>query len=115
MDVNDNKKMCRTSQSNLQIFTNPLPSHTTNVVEHNDNGHIAIDDISNEDNNLVNFIEQSNPKCDICVTFESRYIIRALDGPLYIIAKIKEMLSHGVLIDPVCMVNVVIEEHLYTQ
>ncbi|MGI4458298.1 hypothetical protein ACR2WA_25535, partial [Klebsiella pneumoniae] len=40
--------------------------------------------------------------------------IRAPDGPLYIVAKVKNTPCRGVLIDPSCMVNVITEEFLFT-
>lgn len=93
-----------------------MPSHSINLVKHNDIDFIAINDIFSEvNNNVLNFIEIDKPKCDPCITFDSRDIIEEPNGPLYIIAKIKWKLPHGVLIDPLCMVNVIMKYYLYTQ
>lgn len=45
----------------IQILTNLFHSHSTNVIKHNDKDYIAIDNIYNEANNIVNLIEQPKP------------------------------------------------------
>lgn len=40
--------------------------------------------------------------------------MHALEGPLHITARINDKPTRGVIIDLVCMTNVVIEEFLYT-
>lgn len=53
--------------------------------------------------------------CEPNITFTSSDIIKAPDGSLYITMKIKDKLLCGVLIDLICTVNVIINEHIYTQ
>lgn len=92
--VNDKgNKFVPPPNQNLQIFTNYLPSHSTNVVELKKPDYVTVDDMCVEANNVVNLIEQSKPKPDPCITFDSREIIDAPNGPLYIIVKIKGKLS----------------------
>ncbi|GLJ18154.1 hypothetical protein SUGI_0320750 [Cryptomeria japonica] len=64
--------------------------------------------------NVINFVEQQeNPK-EPSITFDSSETIRAPDGPLYIVAKVKNTPCRGVLIDPACMVNVITKEFFFT-
>lgn len=74
--VNDkeNKYVAPLNQ-NLQIFTNPLPSHSTNVIEPRPSTNIALYDMCVEANNVVNLIGQSKPKLEPCNTFDSRETI----------------------------------------
>lgn len=91
--MNDKGNKCVAPHNqNFQIFTNSLPSHSTNVVDH-DPSFIVTIDVSTKANNLVNFIEKPKPRCDPSIIFDIRSIIRELNGPLYITAKIKGNLS----------------------
>lgn len=101
--VNDKgNKFVAPPNQNLEIFTNPLSSISTNVVEHKDLSFIAAIDMFSEANS-----GEPKPKCDPCIIFESRDIIRAPDGPLYITTNTKGKLTRGVLIDLVCIVNAI--------
>ncbi|GLJ19066.1 hypothetical protein SUGI_0342280 [Cryptomeria japonica] len=101
---------------NLQIFTDPLPSHTShtsNAIEANDFS-LSSDGLVSMTPNVINFVEQQEIPKEPSITFDSSETIRASDGPLYIVAKVKNTPCHGVLIDPSCMVNVITEEFLFT-
>lgn len=112
--VNDkgNKSIAPPNQ-NLQIFTNPLPSHFTNVIEF-ENLAFSPNDLGLESNNVVNLVGKPISPKDLCITFDPSETIEAPNGPPYIIAKIKDKLSRGVLIHPMCMVKVITGEYLYT-
>ena len=47
------------------------------------------------------------------ITFDYSKIIKALDGPLYIYAKIAQMPTCGCLFDPTSLVNVIIKENIF--
>lgn len=64
--------------------------------------------------NVVNLIDKQEPPKDLCITFDPSETIKALDDPLYISVRIKGIPSLEVIIDPICMVNVIIEEFLYS-
>lgn len=74
--VNDkgNKSISLPNQ-NLYIFTDPLPSHSTNVIE---TGHLAFspDDVGLEPNNVVNLLDQQEPLKDLCITFDPSETIK---------------------------------------
>lgn len=57
-DVNDkgNKSITSPNQ-NLKIFTDPLPSHTSNVIETNDYS-FSPDGLVSMTLNVINFVEQ---------------------------------------------------------
>ncbi|GLJ39441.1 hypothetical protein SUGI_0805560 [Cryptomeria japonica] len=98
---------------NLKIFTDPLPSHTSNVIETNDSS-FSLDGLVSMTPNVINFVEQQKIPKEPSITFDSSETIRAPDGPLYIVAKVKNTPCREVLIDPSCMVNVITEEFLFT-
>lgn len=58
-----------------------------------------------EANNVFNLIDQRQPKPKSnfkpCINFDPMDIIKAVDGPLYILVKINGKFSQGVLVDPV--------------
>lgn len=113
--VNDKENKSMTNpKENLWIFTNTLPSHSTNLNEPKTPNNIAPDEMCVEATNVMSLIE-FEPRLEPCIISDSRETIDAPDESLYIIAKIKGNLSRGVLIDPVCIVNVITKEHLYTQ
>lgn len=93
--VNDKiNKFVASPNKNLQIFTNPLPSHSTNNVKPKKPNYMTPNDMCDKVNNhVVKFIEQPNPHPSSHIMFESREIINAPNGPLYIIVKIKGNLS----------------------
>ena len=107
--VNDkgNKSIAPPNQ-NLKIFTDPLPSHTSHVIKTNDSS-FSPDGLVSMTPNVINFVEQQKIPKEPSIIFDSSETIRAPDGPLYIVAKVKNTPCHGVLIDPSCMVNVITE------
>lgn len=105
--VNDRgNKFVAPSNQNLQIFIDPLPSHSTNVIETNYPS-CSPNDVSLKTNNVVNLVDQQEPPRDFCIAFDPRETIKALDSPLYISAEIKGIPARGVPIDLACMVNVI--------
>ena len=47
------------------------------------------------------------------ITFDDSKIIKALNGPVYIYVNIYKIPTHGCLVDPTSLVNVITEEHLF--
>lgn len=64
--VNDEvKKSVAPPNQNLQIFTNPLPSHSINVVESKSLS-FSPNDLGIESNNVVNLVNKPTPPKDLC-------------------------------------------------
>lgn len=113
--VNDiGKKYVAPPNQNLQIFTNPLPSHSTLMSLSMSILPFFSNDVGLQSNNMVNLIDKPTPPKDSHITFDPSENIEALDGPLYVTVKIKYILSRGVPIDPTCMVNLITEEYIYS-
>uniref|UniRef100_UPI00215B34E6 hypothetical protein n=1 Tax=Escherichia coli TaxID=562 RepID=UPI00215B34E6 len=72
--------------------TNPLPSHSTNVIG-SENLSFPLNGLGLESNNVVNIIEKPTPPKDLRITFDPSETIEAPNVPLYITARIKDMLS----------------------
>lgn len=106
-------KLVAPPNQKLKIFTNPLPSHTSNVIE-TEHTSFSPSDFTTTTQNLVNMVGKQETLKDPCIAFDPNEIIRAPDVSLYIVAKIQRKPCHGVLTDPSCMVNVITEECLYT-
>ena len=107
-----NKSIAPPNQ-NLKIFTNPLPSHTSNVIETNDSS-LSPNGLVSMNPNVINFVEQQKIPKEPSITFDSSETIRETNAPLYIVAKVKNTPCHGVLVDPSCMINVITEEFIFT-
>lgn len=97
---------------NLKIFTEPFPSHTSNVIETKHTS-FSPNDLSSTQN-VVNVVEKQEKPKDFCITFYPSETISTLDGPLCIVLKIQDISCRGVLIDPSYMLNLITKEFLYT-
>ena len=47
------------------------------------------------------------------ITFDDSETIKAPDGPLYIATRIAQKPTRGCLVDPISLINVIIEENLF--
>ncbi|GLJ42464.1 hypothetical protein SUGI_0880030 [Cryptomeria japonica] len=98
--VNDkgNKSIAPPKQ-NLKIFTNPLPSHTSNVIE-TEHTSFSPSNLTTTTLNLVNMVEKQKTPKDPCITLDPSKTIRVPDGILYIVVKVNDIPCHGALFIP---------------
>lgn len=64
--------------------------------------------------NLVNMVEKQDTPKDSCIKFDPSETIRAPNGPLYIVVKVKDIPCRGALVDPFCVVNIITKDYLFT-
>lgn len=74
MDDKGNKSIALPNQ-NIQIFTNSLPSHSTNVVE-SESLSFSRNDLGIESNNVMNLVGKPISLKDLFITFDPTETIK---------------------------------------